>query len=553
MSTSDGHETKPSPGASEPAPLTLEEKRRLVLENLAKVEGDLWEGRLEYGSLPRVVDMQLTNFCNMSCTMCYDGNNPPMKKLPPELVERLGAEIFPTASVLVPFSGSEPLIVTWDLARKMAQLYELELDIITNVQFLDEAKFAELEPHVCSVTFSIDSHLPDVYEQIRLRSQPEKVFRNLPVAAKLCREHGIEAQANIVYMVENAPFLDQTVAFLADAGVTTIRLLEYIRMPHLSEERDFSDAATHMSPEWNAWMKDRIRRVAEEKKVRVIFDLREKDIADHLPSTAEFRPDRKESPLTERLRRYYPGYCTQSVDRIKVNVDGRVYPCCMGDAGQLALGNLFEKSFQEIWNGPEARDLRRGMMTGDVPGLCQECSFHVGWDPVEERHLSMVDWFHEQTGGALPRVPEERCTLEVEGPAHLSRGGAPPVFRWRAPERPVDRYALVIAAGGEYTNDNRVVELPGNVTELAMPADAFAALRPNMGYWWGVWAIFDGDPDATLRTATLRCFVRHEDVPRVEGSTLYENARAAGASAEPDQVQKAGSRVSSLGTSGGVP
>ncbi len=544
--------TDAGPVNGDPAPISLEQKRELILSNIAKVGEDLWDGRVVYQSLPRVVDVQLTNFCNMSCTMCYDGNNPPVKKLPPELVEKLGAEIFPTASVLVPFSGSEPLIVTWDLARKMAQLYNLELDIITNVQFLDEAKFAELEPHVCSVTFSIDSHLPDIFERIRLRSQPDKVFRNLPIAAKLCREHGIEAQANIVYMVENAPYLDETVAFLADAGVTTVRLLEYIRLPHLSEDRDFSNASLHMSPQWTERMKKRIRKIAEDKSIRVIFDLQEKELVDFFPKDNNLRPDRKESPYLDRLRRYYPGYCTQSVDRIKVNVDGRVYPCCMGDAGQLALGNLFEQEFKDIWNGPEARDLRRGMMTGDVPGMCQGCSFHTSWNPVEEEHLPMVNWFFEHKEGSLPVVEKEGQVLKLESPAHLTRGTDPPVFRWQAPESDVkvDRYELVIAAGGEYTSDNAALTLPGDTTEFAMPADAFQALRPNMGWWWCVWAVIDGKPEATLRAEKMRCFIRHQDIPRVEGSSLYENAKAGGESAEPDQVQKAGSRVSSAGLSG---
>lgn len=71
--------------------------------------------RLVFASMPRVVDMQLSNFCNMSCTMCYDGDNPPLEELDTALVERFAAEVLPTASVVVPFAGSEPLILTWDL------------------------------------------------------------------------------------------------------------------------------------------------------------------------------------------------------------------------------------------------------------------------------------------------------------------------------------------------------------------------------------------------------------------------------------------------------
>ncbi|MAB79937.1 MAG: hypothetical protein CMJ89_11350 [Planctomycetes bacterium] len=62
-------------------------------------------------------------------------------------------------------------------------------------------------------------------------------------------------------------------------------------------------------------------------------------------------------------------------------------------------------------------------------------------------------------------------------------------------------------------------------------------------------AVIDGKPDEPLRAKKMRCFLSHQDIPRIEGSTLYENALADGASAEPDEVQKAGSRVTSLGLS----
>jgi radical SAM protein with 4Fe4S-binding SPASM domain len=54
---------------------------------------------------------------------------------------------------------------------------------------------------------------------------------------------------------------------------------------------------------------------------------------------------------------------------VKVQADGNVYPCCMGGGDQLVLGNLNQKSFEEIWNGPESQDLRRGMLTQDLPSL----------------------------------------------------------------------------------------------------------------------------------------------------------------------------------------
>jgi MoaA/NifB/PqqE/SkfB family radical SAM enzyme len=207
--------------------MTRADKDRLLAANRAQLDQDLLQRRLVFSSMPRIVDLQLSNICNMSCTMCYDGSNPAPKRLDASVLERFAKDALPTTLSITPFSGSEPLIVTWDVTKRLAQKYDLELDIITNAQFLDETKFAELEPHVSSLTFSIDSHMRDVYERIRLRSNPNKVFENLTRAIRLCREHGIEPYANVVFMTENAAFLEETVAFLADEGCSTVRLLAF--------------------------------------------------------------------------------------------------------------------------------------------------------------------------------------------------------------------------------------------------------------------------------------------------------------------------------------
>lgn len=504
---------------SSPAPLPADEKARLVAANAAARERDLWEMRLVFESTPRVVDLQLSNICNMSCTMCYDGVNPPAKRMPDGAVRRLAERVMPGASVLVPFSGSEPLIVTWDITRELAERYRVQLDLITNAQFLDEEKFRELEPHVSTLTFSIDSHLRDVYERIRLRSKPDKVFANLPVAARLCREHGIEAQANIVFLVENAPFLDETVAYLADAGMTTVRILQYEQLPDLPPERRYSDASLHFSADWQARMRERLAEIAREKRVLVVWDVDGNRVYDHRADLPARRDD-KPQPVLERLVRFYPGYCWQSLDRVKVGVDGSLYPCCKGDGDELKLGNVFEQDFEAVWNGPEAQDLRRGMLTGDLPRMCRGCSVHTGWIQKELPHLPFVDWVHDEALAGLPRNPDGHV-LEVHEPAHMLRSEAPPRFRWSAPAGKVDRFVLALAVGGEWHPENRVWEIPGDVTELELPAEEWASLRANTGWWWCLWAIDDAAPGRNLRAPRARCLVRHQPIPRVAGSKLY--------------------------------
>ncbi|MEM7203823.1 MAG: radical SAM protein [Planctomycetota bacterium] len=504
-------------------PISTAEKDRLVAENRALRDRDLLNARLMFESMPRVVDLQLSNVCNMSCTMCYDGHNPPRQELPEALVETVAAKLLPTASILTPFAGSEPLIVTWDLTRRLAERYGVELDIITNGQFLDEKKFAELEPHVSSLTISIDSHLPDVYEQIRLRAKTARVFENLPRAARLCREHGIEPEINVVVMVENAPFLDQTVAYFADQGFRTIRLLEFHMAPNLSRDRVFSDPLRYMSAEWLEWMFDKARRVAEQKQVRLMFEGHKPETLDYRPDTSGYREGRKrQHSIWDELKWFYPGYCPQVAERIKVHADGRAYPCCVAEGDDLCLGNLNQQSVDEVWNGPEAQDLRRAMLTHDLPGKCRDCEFHVAWFPDAVDHLPFVDWYHqEHCAGALPAVPRERRTLEVTAPAHLERAEGPPTFRWRVPAEKVDAFELVLGVGGIFAAGNRVFRIPGDATEFRIPDADWEQLAPHVAHWWVLYARRDPDPEATLRSPLAQCLVRQVHLPRVAGSTLY--------------------------------
>ena len=509
-----------------------EAKKQVLADNRSRLDQDLVEGRLRFESKPRVAELQLSNFCNMSCTMCYDGNNPPMKKMSQRVIDILEKDVLPTTSVLSPFVGSEPLIITWDLARELAERHELTLDVITNGQYLNEERFREVEPLVNAVTFSIDSHLPDIYEKIRLRAKTKDVFANLPTAARLCREHGIEPQANIVFMVENGPFIDETVAYLADQGFTTVRILSFLMSEILTPDRIYSDALRQFSPEWVRWMLGKIEKVAREKKINVYFEGQTRHMWAHKPAEIQYRPDRRsEKAIWDEINYFLPGYCVQSVDHLKVHSDGAAYPCCVAAGETLKLGNLEEQSFDEVWNGPEAQDLRRAMLTQDLPDVCKECTFHKAYILPEQEHLPFVYWYDMHHAPDTKPADRATPTLQCEAPGHLSRPKKSIEFRWQAPAMAVERYVLVLGFGGTHHPENQVFDIAADATSFRIPDEAWQALRPNVAWWWYVLALpADADKDVPQRSEKLRCFVRQVDIPRIEGSTLYEQDSGVGPS-----------------------
>lgn len=70
----------------------------------------------------------------------------------------------------------------------------------------------------------------------------------------------------------------------------------------------------------------------------------------------------------ERMDCYWPKHMAY------VTVQGDVTPCCnYYDGRTLSMGNVFEQSGEEIWNGPAYREFRKKLWNGDLPDNCKTC------------------------------------------------------------------------------------------------------------------------------------------------------------------------------------
>jgi radical SAM protein with 4Fe4S-binding SPASM domain len=449
--------------------------------------------------------------------MCYDGWKPPARKMSTEILDKVANEIAPSLSIVIPYGGSEPLIVTWDTARDMARDYSIDLRLTTNVQFLDEEKFEELKDITETLYLSIDSHYPELFETIRPWSKPKKVFENLERTAVLAREHGVEALAQVVFMTVNAPTLPETIAYFGRIGIQSLNVLQLL---DVNGRSGYLDPLIHFSADYVDWIKRRCIETAREHDMRLIWnvagyerhDFRKRKIPPKLRKDWNHRWE-------QRMKRYVPGYCVNVYDRIQIEFDGKVTPCAYATDNDLVLGSLDNQSFDEIWNSPNARDLRRAMVTWDYPSLCTGCLFTD--KPRPEIHLPFVDAVLDDLDRSRQDV---ECTLVTAAPAHMTRTATAPTIRVEMPGDPVDEFVLALALGGD-TDHVETIHVgtrsrSGEAVALEIPPAAWKRLRSNLGYWWTVFALSDTDPGRVLRSEEIRCLVRHEPVPRIDGSTL---------------------------------
>ena len=69
-------------------------------------------------------------------------------------------------------------------------------------------------------------------------------------------------------------------------------------------------------------------------------------------------------------------FCYGLRDQIGVLCDGTVVPCCLDHEGDLALGNLFDESLDEILSKPRARSIYEGFSRKKAAEeLCRKCGY----------------------------------------------------------------------------------------------------------------------------------------------------------------------------------
>lgn len=69
-------------------------------------------------------------------------------------------------------------------------------------------------------------------------------------------------------------------------------------------------------------------------------------------------------------------FCYGLWDQIGVLCDGTVVPCCLDHEGNLALGNLFEQSLEDILETPRAKAIYQGFRNKKAAEeLCRKCGY----------------------------------------------------------------------------------------------------------------------------------------------------------------------------------
>lgn len=347
----------------------LSTKRAVEIQNAMKVAEDIFAGRTVWTGRPFHVEISTNNACNLSCVMC---ERPDLSYISGQKLDEVAEGFLPAASVITPSATSEPAMGDFDRILDYCERFDLRLNLITNGNLITDRHIDRLRGRIFKVDFSIDSHIPSVYEDIRRGGRYDRMLAGLRRLVALSREEGFVMTLVVVLMKQNLSTLDGTVTFARDEGIHRLRVQKML--PFFTDPHRFH-VDEHYTPREVRHYLDRAVAAAKRERIDLTLDL---DPREHYHS--EDAPEPAVTPPTvahaffETLQERNQGFCFQLSSYVRILPNGNVYPCCRGWDDHLLMGNVFEQSFEEIWNGPEYRRLREEFLTGELREGCRNCT-----------------------------------------------------------------------------------------------------------------------------------------------------------------------------------
>jgi len=398
---------------------------------------------------PIWVNLESTLGCNLECVMCgsfLSGVTKRRRIMDPALMDRVAAQVLPDAMDLQLTVAGEPF-----MTPKLSAFVELAEESGAQLQMNSNATLIKDGPllrrilqNASVIKFSIDGATREVYESIRGESDWDRVMANIRMVVAVRDALPAARRARLalamVLMRRNVHQLPDMVDLAAELGV------ERLEVAYLTA---FTPAMEGESLRLEPALAARYLRAARARADRlgIAAALPPTIEGERLPPGLRGRVAWVRQEVTELSRRRLGRLARTARQRARVaawsrraggrvpckflmggvfvSIGGDVAPCPM--PGRPVVGNLLERDFDAIWNGPTLTAMRRGLIEGRPFECCAHCSqnpaVHRPGDPetVRPRENSLPKDLGprpRRRRGRARRPRRERATI----PAQVSHG-----------------------------------------------------------------------------------------------------------------------------------
>ncbi|HTV90532.1 MAG TPA: radical SAM protein [Stellaceae bacterium] len=294
------------------------------------------------------------NLCNLRCKMCYYSLDYKRKKAQMELplFRKIADEVFPRTRFLYLSCATEPLMNKQfaDFVRVTGEYKIPFTSFCTNGQLLTEKVVdACIDSKFSEIIFSIDGATAETYEEIRRGGKWDRLVKNLDMLTAMKRNAGSRHPAvrmNFTCMQTNIHELPAMVDFAADRGAESLHVRHLVAFGDTSgtyeEELSYRERFNGMA--------EQARRIAAARGIGLF-------LPDPIPTaTPSGKTCVTDASRIARQSEANP-YCMLPWFQAIIDWRGDYRVCAVH-----TLGNLAEQSFDEIYNGPKMREIRRNML-----------------------------------------------------------------------------------------------------------------------------------------------------------------------------------------------
>lgn len=330
-----------------------------------------WQGQ-PHG--PRTIQIEHTKRCNLKCVMCTHGTACPPAKEPDMTLDEFktcldGAHALGNLDTVHIQGLGEPFLhKDFPAMVRHAKQLGLRTHAITNMTVMGEDLAEDLiRSGHDYLAVSLDSPDPAFVAALR-RGVSFDVLERVVENIRLIRRKQAELKRDnpeiVVYaiaMKDTIPQLGRMKALLKGLGIRTLCFQE------LCTDGVGPDA---LMPNGTRVMDEPLDTLSPEELKRAITamtDLSDPDftvVPSHIFDDYAGAGHHQDGIYT----------CLDVWERPAIAVDGTVTPCCYTVGSRLLdMGNMKQKSFQDIWRDAPFAALRRAHLLGSPPPVCRVC------------------------------------------------------------------------------------------------------------------------------------------------------------------------------------
>lgn len=285
---------------------------------------------------PRVLRVEPSSQCNLACSHCPTGTVEMARSV---MTEQVFVKVLDEIEqhkdlikVIVLYHGGEPLL-NRNFYKMVAQIKSINDSFFVKTVSNGMALTSEHAKQIISsgldvIEFSLDGDSPDESQYIRVKSNTQRVVKNIKTLIDLKAVAG---------------------AIKPDIYIATTQFL-----------RDKDQVDVPGEPPIPAWLEDTFK--VKVSGVKSTYALR----WPHMGDSGKFdflTVDGQDS-----------NECDHLINTLTIRADGSVIPCCYDLTSKLVMGNILDQALTDIWICRKYQILRRSIVSKKYISICANCA-----------------------------------------------------------------------------------------------------------------------------------------------------------------------------------